>query len=666
LAAFSSEQIRSVALIAHSGAGKTSIADAMFFVSGGTNRQGRVDDKTSLSDFEPEEQSRGSSLQTAVLPCEWKGVKINVLDTPGYADFRGEMLSGLRVADAAIIVVSAPSGIEVGADQAWQMCQERNLPRLIVVNKLDRENTAFEKTVDEIASRWGRTCVPTQTVDGADASFTAVASLALPDEPDGAPVGWHERLVEAIAETDDDLTLKYLEGEALTQEEMTAGLKAAVASGSVFPILASSAQNNAGIPELLDAIRDLVPSPLDAAAPDADVPTGTQADFVFKTSADPFVGKLSYFRVYGAPLKKDSQLWNAEEKETERLGQIYAPSGKEQKPVDEVVTGDIGVVPKLNATRTFQTLCDRANPATLPGVDMPEPVYALATTPETAADLDKMAGALTRVEDEDPSLHIERVPETGQTVIRGLGDVHVTMAVERVRRKFGINLSTALPKIPYQETIAGSARAEYRHKKQTGGHGQYGHVIMQLAPRERGSGFAFASKVVGGNVPREYIPAVEKGVVKAMGEGTLAGYPIVDIDVTLVDGSSHSVDSSGMSFEIAGSFALRNGVRDAHPVLLEPVMKVSVLVPDEMTGDVMSDVNSRRGRILGMNPKGQGMTLVEADVPMAAMQRYATDLRAFTQSRGSFTARFAYYDTVPPNEQDRVVKQAASKEAAGA
>ena len=666
MAAFTSEQIRNVALVAHSGAGKTSIADAMFFVSGGTNRQGRVDDKTSLSDFEPEEQNRGSSIQATVLPCEWKGVKINVLDTPGYADFRGEMLSGLRVADAAVIVVSAPSGVEVGATQAWEMCQERNLPRLIVVNKLDRENTTFQETVDEITSRWGRACIPVQTANGTDASFTGVASLALPDEPEGAPGGWHERLIEAVAETDDDLTMKYLEGEALTAEELTRGLKAAVASGSVFPILASSSENNAGIPELLDAVRDLLPSPLDAAGAGADVPAGAQASFVFKTSADPFVGKLSYFRVYGAPMKKDSQLWNAEEKETERVGQIFAPSGKEQTPVGEVVTGDIGVVPKLNVTRTFQTLCDRANPVTLPGIDVPEPVYSLAATPVTAADLDKMAGALNRVEEEDPTMRVDRIPETGETVLRGLGEVHVAMAVERVRRKFGINLSTALPKIPYRETVAGSARAEYRHKKQTGGHGQYGHVIMQVAPRERGSGFAFASKVVGGNVPREYIPAVEKGVVKAMGEGTLAGYPIVDVDVILLDGSSHSVDSSGMSFEIAGGFALRNGMRDATPVLLEPVMKVSVLVPDEMTGDVMSDVNSRRGRILGMNPKGQGMTLIEADVPMATMQRYATDLRAFTQSRGSFTAQFAYYDIVPPDEQDRVVKQAAGKEAANA
>jgi len=666
LAAFTSEQIRNVAFVAHAGAGKTSLADAMFFVSGGTNRQGRVNDKTSLSDSEPEEQSRGSSIQTTVLPCEWKGVKINVLDTPGYADFRGEMLSGLRVADAAIIVVSASSGVEVGATQAWEMCQERNLPRLIVVNKLDRENTSFEKTVDEITSRWGRACIPVQAVNGADTSFTGVASLALPDDPEGAPGGWHERLIEAVAEADDDLTMKYLEGEALTAEELTKGLKAAVTSGSVFPILASSTETNAGIPELMDAVRDLLPSPVDAAGAGKDVPAGAQANFVFKTSADPFVGKLSYFRVYGAPLKKDSQLWNAEEEEAERVGQIFTPSGKEQTPVGEVVTGDIGVVPKLSVTRTFQTLGDRANPVTLPGIDVPEPVFSLAATPATAADLDKMASALSRVEEEDPTMRIDRIPETGETVIRGLGEVHVAMAIERVRRKFGVNLSTALPKIPYRETVAGTARSEYRHKKQTGGHGQYGHVIMQIAPGERGSGCVFTSKVVGGNVPREYIPAVEKGVVKAIGEGAVAGYPIVDVDVTLLDGSSHSVDSSGMSFEIAGGFALRNGVRDATPVLLEPVMQVSILVPDETTGDVLGDLNSRRGRILGMNPKGQGTTLIEADVPMASMQRYPADLRALTQSRGSFTAQFGHYDILPPDEQDRVVKQAAGREAASA
>jgi len=666
LATFSSEQIRNVALVAHSGAGKTSLADAMFFASGGTNRQGRVDDKTSLSDFEPEEQNRGSSIQTAILPCESKGVKINVIDTPGYADFQGEMLSGLRVADAAIIVVSAASGIEVGADQAWELCEKRGLPRLIVVNKLDRENTAFPKTVEELTERWGRACVPIQVADGTEASFKSVISLASPDNPEGAPQGWHERLVEAAAETDDDLTMKYLEGEPLSADELATGIKAAVSSGALVPVLAASAQSNVGVSELLDAARELVPSPKDTAAEDAEIPAGAQAAFVFKTSADPFVGKLSYFRVYGAPMKKDSQLWNAAENETERLGQIFTPAGKEQTPADEVGTGDIGVVPKLNATGSFQTLSDRANPVTLPGVEMPEPVYSLAVTPATASDLDKMAGALSRVEDEDPSLKVERVPETGETVIRGLGDVHVTMVVERVQRKFGINLSTSLPKIPYTETIATSTRAEYRHKKQTGGHGQYGHVIMQLAPKERGGGFSFSSKVVGGNVPKEYIPSVQKGVRKAMEAGSLAGFPVVDVEVTLVDGSAHSVDSSGMAFEIAGGYALRNGMQDARPVLLEPVMKVSVFVPDEMTGDVMGDLNSRRGRIQGMNPQGHGMTLVEADVPLAAMQRYATDLRALTQSRGSFAATFAYYDVLPPVEQERVVKEAAEKETAGA
>lgn len=664
MASLSTEQIRNVALIAHSGAGKTSVADAMYFVSGGTNRQGKVDDKTSVSDFEPEEQNRGSSIQTAILPCEWKSTKINVLDTPGYADFKGEMLSALRVADAAIIVISAPSGIEVGSTQAWEMCEERNLPRLILVNKLDRENTSFEKAVDEIASAWGRTCVPIQRTSGNEADFKDVAFITTSGEPEGVPSGWHERLLEAVAETDDDLTMKYLEGEALTDEELNAGLKKAIATGAMVPVLAASTENNAGITELLDAIRDLLPSPAEAVSPEVEIPAGAQANFVFKTSADPFVGKLSYFRVYGATLKKDSQLWNAQEKENERLGQVYAPAGKEQKPVDDVVTGDIGVVPKLNVTRTFQTLCDRSNTVELPGVEMPEPVYALAAMPATAADLDKMANALSRLEDEDPSLRVERVPETGETVIRGLGDVHVSMAVERVKRKFGINLATVLPRIPYRETITTTTKAEYRHKKQSGGHGQYGHVIMEISPKERGGGFAFESKVVGGNVPREYIPSVQKGVEKAMVDGVLAGYPLVDLDVKLMDGSYHSVDSSGMSFEIAGSFALRNGVRDGNPVLLEPIMRVSVLVPDDLTGDVMSDLNSRRGRILGMNPRGQGLTLVEADVPMATMQRYATDLRAFTQSRGSFTAEFAYYDILPPMEQEKVVKQTAEKESA--
>ena len=657
------EHIRNVVLLGHSGAGKTSLADAMFFISGGSTRQGKVDEKNSYSDFEPEEQQRGSSAQLALLPCEWKGAKINVLDTPGYADFQGEMLCGLQVADAAIIVVSAPSGVEVGADQAREICDRLNLPTLVVINKLDRENTDFKQATSEIATRWDRSYTPIQVPNGSESSFTKATSLVAPEPPEGTPSDMHEQLIEMIAETTDELTLKYLEGEVLSSEELSCGLKSAVFAGSVRPVLPTSITNNAGVENLLDTIIDLFPSPQEAQAREGapEIPDGALASLVFKTSADPFVGKLSFFRVYGAPMKADSQAWNQNRSENERWGQIFTPQGKEQVPTKEIVVGDIGVVPKLSVTRTFDTICDKSTPINLPSIDMPEPVYALAVKPESNADVDKMATALPRLEDEDPSLRVERNADTAETVIRGLGDLHVEIAIDRLKRKFGVSLKTSTPRIPYRETITASTKSEYRHKKQSGGHGQYGHVVIELVPRSRGEGFSFTSKVVGGNVPREYIPAVEKGVQKSMSAGAIAGFPIVDLDVRLLDGSSHPVDSSGMSFEIAGSFALRNGVQTANPVLLEPVMKMNVTIPDDSTGEVIGDLNTRRGRILGMNPLGDGITLIEADAPMALIQTYATDLRALTQARGTFSVSFGYYDTVPPNEAEKVILNANSE-----
>lgn len=650
-----------MALVAHSGAGKTSLADAMFFAAGQVNRLGRVDDQTSNSDFEPEEQKRGASMQTTVLPCPWKGNKINILDTPGYADFRGDMLSGLRVVDAAILLISAPAGIEVGADQAWEACAKRGLPRMIVVNKLDRDNTDFRSVLEALVNKWGRHCVAVHAPNGAESSFSGVTDLVAAENAEGEAAELRERLIEAVAESDDDLAEKYLEEETLSLEDLSAGLKAGIISGSIVPVLAASATAQAGVDELLDAIVALLPSPEEATK--EDVPDGAQANLIFKTSADPFVGKISFFRVYGAPMRGDSQLWNEARGQNERIGQIFEPGGKEQTPVGEVGAGDIGVVPKLTATQTGDTLSDKSNPVTLPGIEMPEPVFGLAVTPKTQSDLDKMADALQRIAEEDRSLRIERNPDTKQTVIRGLGDVHVDTAVERIERKFGVTLETALPKIAYRETISAQVRAEYKHKKQTGGHGQYGHVVIELAPQGRGNGFTFDSKVVGGNVPKEYIPSVQKGVRKAMEGGVLAGFPVVDVGVVLVDGSSHSVDSSGMSFEIAGSYALRRGVQDARPVLLEPIMKLAVIVPDDVTGDIIGDLNTKRAQIHGMNPRGDGTTVIEADVPLATMRRYATELRALTQARAVFSAEFAFYATVPQQEAEKVIAQHKESEA---
>ena len=667
MAGFTTEQIRNVVFLGHSGSGKTSIADSMVHCCGEADRLGSVIGGTSSSDFEPEEQRRQSSVTTAILPCPWNDAKINVLDAPGYADFAGEMLSALRVADAAILVIAASSGIQVGTSQAWQRLEEKALPRILIVNKLDRDSTDFDQIVEEITEAWGRKCVPINMPNGVESSFTGVGSLihdSALQAGDGAEL--FERLVEAVAETDDALAEKYLEGEALTADELISGLRRGVASGEIVPIVATAATTEVGVSDLMDAIVDLLPSP-DIAAKREDapeIPEGAEANLVFKTSADPFVGKLSYFRVYGTPFHGNSEHWNANLEESERVGQVSSPKGKEQVNTDEVVRGDIGVISRLNVTRTGDTLTDRDNPVTLNGIDMPEPFYGLAVTPKTQADLDKMSDALSRLGEEDPSLRISRDPDTAETIIRGLGDVHVEIGVERVMRKFGVELETSLPKIAYMETIGSTTRVEYRHKKQSGGHGQYGHVVIELSPLPRGEGFNFESKVVGGNVPREYIQSVQKGIVKSMEEGPVAGFPVVDVGVKLVDGSSHSVDSSGMAFEIAGSFALRQGIPQASPVLLEPVMHLRIMTPDALTGDIISDLNTKRAQILGMTPAANGHTIIESDAPLSMVQRYATDLRAITQGRASFESTFARYGEVPQQEMDKVVQQYKKVEAA--
>ena len=649
MADLSTNQIRNVAFVAHSGAGKTSLADALFFTSGATNRQGKVDDQTSLSDYEPEEQRRGSSIQLAVLPCSWKNHKVNVIDTPGYADFRGDMLSGLRVADAVIIVVSAASGIEIGAQQAWNYTEDLGIPTAIVVNKLDRENSSFEQTCLEITESWGRHCIPVHNVDGDAESFRSVLTGDL-----------SESAIETIAETDDDLMMKYLDDEALNDDEINTGIKSGITSRSIVPIFATSALNNIGSAELLDAITNFFPSPDDVEVPS--VPEGAQANLVFKTSADPFVGKLSYFRVYGATLNSNAQLWNSNRGENERIGQVYLAAGKETSGVDAVIRGDIGVISRLNHTQTFDTLCDKPNELKLGGVDLPSPVFALAVSPRGQSDLDRMADSLSRIIEEDPTLELERNTDTSETVLHGLGDIHVDLAIERIARKFDVNLDTALPNIAYRETVGGQTSVSYKHKKQSGGHGQYGHVVLEIAPGETGKGITFGSKVVGGNVPKDYIPAVEKGVRNAANSGVVAGFPVVDVAVMLTDGSSHSVDSSGMAFEIAASMGFRQAVREARPTLLEPVMNLRIITPDDCAGDVMSDLSTRRAQIGGMESKGNGVTEIIAVAPASTMQRYAADLRSLTHARGDFTAIMDHYEPLPAQEASKVIASRQSSE----
>ena len=666
--------IRNVALLSHSGAGKTSLCEAALFSTKAVTRQGRIEDGNTVSDYEPEEVKRGGSIQTTLIAISSEGCKINFLDTPGYDDFRGEVVGALRVVEAAAILVDATSGVDVGTERGWSMCESGNLPRLIAVNKMDRENADFDRNVADIQATFGRQCVPFQIPVGQADSFKGVVNVADPnadvppelaDEVETA----RERLIEAAAESDDELADRYLSGEELTAAEIESALRGAVLRGELVPILATSATESVGVAEFLSMTQSYLPSPVDGVKPrltkasssdevafEAN-PSAPLAALVFKTTADPFVGKLSLFRVYQGTIKSNSEVYDANQGQAERVGQLYLPKGKNQENLTEVTAGDIGAVGKLSSTVTGDTLCVRDNQVTFEPIEMPVGYYRVAVSPASKADLDKMSLALNRIVEEDPSLQMSRNASTSETLITGLGDAQIDVAIDKIKRKFGADLKVRLPRVPYRETITRTTQTEYRHKKQSGGHGQFGHVVLRLEPMERDQGFQFGNEVVGGRVPREYIPSVEKGVVKAMDEGALAGFPLVDLKAVLYDGSFHSVDSSGMSFEIASVQALKKGVSEASPILLEPVMRLSVTVPDAYTGEVMSDLNGKRGRILGMNPEDR-VTVIDAEVPLSELLRYAQDLRSLSQGRGSYSMEYDHYEPVPANLEPKVIEEA--------
>ena len=663
--------LRNVALLSHSGAGKTSLCETLLFNTKAVNRIGRVEDGNTVSDYEPEEIKRAGSIQTTLISCSWDRFKANFLDTPGYDDFFGEVVSALRVVESATIVLPAPSGVDVGTERSWNQCEEAGLPRVLLVNKMDRENASFSRTVADIQGTFGNQCVPFQLPLGEAQDFKGVVSVVHPPADIPAEIAdefelARERLIEAVAEADDELADKYLEGEELTDDEIINGAKSAILAGALVPILASAATQNLGVEEYLDFVSEFLPSPLEGIQPvmnnasgdavefDVD-PDASLAAFVFKTTADPFVGKLSLFRVYRGTFKSNSEVWNVNRNQSERIGQLYLPRGKSQENITEVVAGDIGAIGKLAATVTGDTLCARDAQVTFRPIEFPRGYYSVAVAPATKADLDKMSTSLARIVEEDPSLRYSRDADTGDSLLTGLGDAQIEVAIDRIKRKFGADLLLRMPKVAYRETITRVINTEYRHKKQSGGHGQYGHVLLRLEPMDRDNGFQFGSEIVGGRVPREYIPSVEKGVVKSMEEGILAGFPVVDLKTVIYDGSYHDVDSSGMSFEIAGSQAFKKGMADASPILLEPIVKLTVNVPEAYTGDVMSDLNGKRGRILGMNP-GDRFTAVEAEVPLSEVQRYAQDLRSLTQGRGSYRLEFDHYEPVPVNIQQKVIE----------
>lgn len=682
---YSTEKIRNVALISHSGAGKTTTGDAMLYVSGGNDRFGRVDDETSLLDYDAEEIKRKTTISTSLAPVEWKGCKVNLLDTPGYFDFVGEVRSALRVCDGAVVVVDATGGVEVGTELVWQYASEYHLPRLIAVNKLDRENTDFSAVMLQLTDAFGSHVFPLFVPIGKQASFKGLVDVirgtayqygndgkfttsSVPAELQEEVDELKERLKEAACDGDDSLLEKYLEEGTLSDDEILSGLKKASILGKAYLVVPVAAGKLIGVANLLDTIVDFLPSPADiepargvvpGTENEVERPSNESAPFsalVFKTMADPYVGKLTLFRVYSGKIASNGSFFNATRGKLERFGQLYSIKGKTQEPVALVRAGDIGAVAKLQETQTGDTLCAQEEPVMFPGIKFPTPVYSVAVHPKTKGDEDKISAGLTRLTEEDPTIKVERNVETSETILSGLGEVHVDVTTGKLKRKFGVDVELSTPKIPYRETIKGTAKAEGKHKKQTGGRGQYGHVFIEFEPLSD-KDFEFVDKIFGGAVPRQFIPAVEKGLREALQEGVLAGYPVTNIRATLYDGSFHPVDSSELAFKIAASLAFKKGCMEANPVILEPIMRLEVTVPEQFMGDIMGDLNKKRGRILGMESKGH-IQVIRATAPLAEIQKYAIDLRSMTQGRGLFTMEFDHYEEVPPNIAEQIIEQA--------
>jgi len=677
---YTSDKLRNVALLGHGGSGKTSLVEAMLFDTGAVNRLGRVDDGTSVSDWDDEERRRKMSINMSLIPCEWQGSKLNMLDTPGYMDFVGEVISGVRVADGAVVVLDAVSGVEVGTEIAWHYADQQNLPRLVFVNKMERENVDYDAVVAQISAKFGVVALPVQLPIGTQADFKGVVDLLegkaylgekatespIPDDMADAVELARMTLIEAAAEGQDELMEVYFETETLSAADILRGLKARIAQGDLAPVLCGSAAMNLGVAPLMQTIIQLLPSPVEAspfpaASPTTETPVQLQADsagdlaaLVFKTVADPYVGKLSYFRVYSGTLESDSRLRNVRTGNEERIGQVYVTRGREQEPVARFPAGDIGAVAKLSETLTGDTLCDQGVPLRLEPPAYPNPLYSVAITPKTKADAAKISPTLTRLCEQDPTLTWRQETSTRETILSGMGDTHINVAVRRMNDTFGLGVETAIPRVPYKETVTRTAAAQYRHRKQTGGAGQFAEVHMRVEPRERDSGFEFSWEVVGMNVSKTFGPSIEKGVKAVMGQGVIAGYPVVDVLAAVYDGKEHPVDSKDIAFQIAGREVFKLAVKDAGPVLLEPIYTYTITVPEEHMGDVLSDLNTRRAQVLGMDQVGDN-SVITARVPLAEMQRYVSDLRSITQGRGVFSLEYSHYTTVPAHLTEEII-----------
>lgn len=662
---YTAEQIRNVAVVAHGGAGKTTLVEAMLYNTGAITRFGRVEDGTTTADYHPEEIKRKFTIHTSVVPCEWQGRKINLLDTPGYADFIADVKGALRVTEAALFVVCAVAGVEVQTEVIWDYADEAGMPRLVFVNKLDRENANFDRVLANLKDKFQANFVPFTLPVGAAETFEGVVdviggralirkngSVEAQDIPGilaETAAKIKEQIIEAAAEANDDLLTKYLEGEPLTDEEIRTGLREAFAARKFIPVLCGSAVKNIGVELLMQTILGYVPAPNG----EEDAPLSA---IVFKTLADPYVGKMNFVRVFTGVLSTDTALYNSTKEKAEKVGQVFYVRGKNQQPTEFVPAGDIAVLSKLQETGTGDTLCTKEHPIKLEGIEFPEPTLSVAIAPQSKGDEDKLSNAIGRLLEEEPTVRVTKNTETKETILTAMGEMQMDIIQERLKKKYGVDVVMKPPKTPYRETIRTSVKVEGKYKKQTGGRGQYGHVWLRLEPYPEGD-FKFGEEIFGGAVPSQYFPAVEKGVREAMMEGVLAGYPVTGVSVVLYDGSYHPVDSSELAFKIAASMAFKKGMEQAKPVLLEPIMSVEVLVPENFMGDVISDLNTKRGRILGMEPAGK-LTRIRALVPLAELTRYAVDLKALTQGRGSFRMEFSSYEEVPAKLAEEIIKKA--------
>jgi len=687
MAKYESKSLRNLAIVGHGGTGKTSLCESFLFISGKNERLGRVDDGTSIMDYEPEEQKRRISISSSINFVEWNKYKINIIDTPGDSNFTYDIKCSMSVVENALVVIDAVSGVEFQTQKVWEYADGFNLPRIVFINRLDRERADFSAALASIKNKFSKKVTPVCLPIGKEDKFNGIVDLIsskahlfsdnkgagkatdIPADMADEAKNMRSAMVEDIAETDDDLMNKYLEAGELTAEEIKQGLRKGVTSGNLIPVVCGSAIKGIGISLLLDLIVDSMASPVNRGAIKGKKPGGDAAEerktsedepfsaIVFKTIADPYAGRLTLFRVYSGKLNPDSSIYNSTKKISEKFGNIFFLEGKNQKPAEVLIPGDIAGVAKLKETVTGDTLCNEKAPIIFEKVEVPPPIMSFAIEPKSRGDEEKIASSLHRLTEEDPTIVFSRDLQTKEMILSGMGQVHIEVNIEKMKRKFGVEVNLHTPKVPYKETIKGKTNVQGKYKKQSGGRGQFGDCWIDIEPLPRGTGFEFADKIVGGVIPQQYRPAVEKGIVEAAAEGVLAGYPVVDFKISLVDGSYHTVDSSEMAFKIAGSMAFKKGVMQCQPILLEPIVNIDIEIPEEYMGDVIGDLNSRRGRVLGMDTKGTNQ-VIKGQVPLAEILKYAPDLRSMTSGRGNFTYTHSHYEEVPSFIAEKIIAAA--------